>query len=82
MPPMTAPVDGPGVIVRFSSEREREREREREGDVFIGNSFKCHATASGTLMLLTCNICVFFLFCCRGLCEREQLVCESAVFHY
>ena len=30
MPPMTAPVDGPGVIVRFSSERERERERGRE----------------------------------------------------
>ena len=69
MPPMTAPVDGPGVIVRFSSERERERER--EGDVFIGNSFKCHATASGTLMLLTCNICVFFCFAAE-VCVREN----------
>lgn len=78
MPPMTAPVDGPGVIVLFSSatgERhiEEGKQREREGEIFISNSFKCHATACGTLMLLTCNICfVFFMCFAAEVCVREN----------
>lgn len=53
--------------------KKTERERESEGEIFISNSFKCHATACGTLMLLTCNICFFFFMCFAAeVCVREN----------
>lgn len=67
MPPITAPVDGPGVIFLFSScigERHREeKQRERERLLLPANTF--NLTVSGTLLLLACNICIFMCLCER-----------------
>lgn len=91
IPPITAPVEGPGVICLFSSgvgERHRQgrktkTKREKRENV-ISNSFEFHVTASGTLMLLTCNICIFTCFAAEVSVNTEKnslWLCESAVFH-
>lgn len=79
IPPITAPVDGPGVICRFSSlvgdtEKQKEERGKEKRDKFITISFKFHVTASGTLMLLTCSICIFMCFAAE-ICEKEYSLC-------
>lgn len=49
IPPITAPVDGPGVICLFSSRKDEKTQRE-ERKREERDSFKFHVSASGALM--------------------------------
>lgn len=63
MPPMTPPVGGPVDVSLFSSvmwEKNRERERISAPCRTVA-SFYFHVTASGTSLLLTRDMCVFFV---------------------
>lgn len=73
MPPMTAPVDGLGVICLFSSFRTEEEKKKREK--FFQASFNFHRTLWALGCWCFCQICIFFVFCC---CSEK----ESGAFHY